>query len=533
MIIDSRTVEADREIETDLCIVGAGVAGITLALELIDQPFKVCLVESGGIRPDNATQALFWGENHGLPYYPLDTARACGFGGSGHRWNIDLLDGDFGVRLHPLDSLDFEERDWVPNSGWPFKKSHLDPFYERAQAVCKVGSYRYDPEAWENLESRPPLTFVNGRVKTTIFQFADRSTFVEDYRNEIARADNIMTLSHASVTRLEADEVGRTVSRMRARCLGGNAFWIRAKNVVLALGAIETPRLLLISNQVHRCGLGNGSDLVGRYFMEHPHLWSGRFLPAHEGVARRTGLYRLHRSENTNIPVMGKLTIPEDVQRSERILNYCVSIHPVLHRSRSDVAPHWPVVSWPLLKASDNDVKPETDAGLRSLVRELRSVMSRAYRTIKKPGVFFTLNHMSEQLPNPDSRVMLSNEKDLFGRNRAQLHWRVQPLDIFTIRRAQEIISEEMQRSGLGCLEIQMKGETPPPDLHGGWHHMGTTRMHVNASRGVVDENCRIHGMSNVFIAGPSVFPTGGYANPVLTVVALTIRLADHIKKMM
>ncbi len=531
MLVDSRTIEKDKEVEADVCIVGAGVAGVTLALELAGKPFRVCVVESGGLGPDNATQSLFWGENLGLPYYPLDTARACGFGGSGHRWNIDLHNGEFGVRLHPLDSLDFEEREWVPNSGWPFRKAHLDPFYERAQSVCKVGPYRYDLEDWEEPGSRPGLPFVNGRVKTTIFQFARRSAFIEDHREQIKRSDNIITLLHASVTRLETDESAGTLSRVRARCLDGNAFWIRAKTFVLALGAIETPRLLLVSDQVQKCGLGNGNDRVGRYFMEHPHLWSGRFFPADDSLARRTGLYRLHRVDD--IPVMGKLTIPEDVQRSERILNYCVSIHPVLYQPRSDVAPDWPVVSWPLLRAAGNGETPATDAGLRSLVREVRSMVSRAVRNIRRPGFFFTLNHMSEQLPNPESRVTLSDEKDVFGRRRAQLHWRVEPLDIFTLRRAQEILGEELRRSGLGRLEIEMKDDAPPPDLHGGWHHMGTTRMHVDRAKGVVDENCRIHGMSNAYIAGPSVFPTGGYANPVLTVVALAIRLADHIRKVM
>jgi choline dehydrogenase-like flavoprotein len=145
----------------------------------------------------------------------------------------------------------------------------------------------------------------------------------------------------------------------------------------------------------------------------------------------------------------------------------------------------------------------------------------------------FLLNHMAEQAPNPSSRVTLGQERDALGQNRVQLDWHLSPIDIKSMIRAQGIIDEELRHAGLGRLRIELEDETPPGDLHGGWHHMGTTRMHVDPQKGVVDENCKVHGISNLFIAGSSVFPTGGYANPVLTIVALAIRLADHIKQVM
>jgi choline dehydrogenase-like flavoprotein len=139
VIVDARSLSQNRTIETDICIVGAGVAGITLARELIDNDFRVCLVESGGFEPDKATQSLYWGENIGHPYYELDTARARFFGGTSHYWHIPLGDDCLGVRLRPLDEIDFEEREWIPHSGWPFDKTHLDPFYDRAQSICQLG----------------------------------------------------------------------------------------------------------------------------------------------------------------------------------------------------------------------------------------------------------------------------------------------------------------------------------------------------------------------------------------------------------
>ena len=145
----------------------------------------------------------------------------------------------------------------------------------------------------------------------------------------------------------------------------------------------------------------------------------------------------------------------------------------------------------------------------------------------------FRLNHMTEQIPNPNSRVNLIDECDILGRKRVQLDWRLSSIDVRSIIRAQEIIDEELRRAKLGRLQIELKDDTPPHNLHGGYHNMGTTRMHIDPKKGVVNENCQVHGVSNLFIAGPSVFPTGGYSNPVLTIVALSLRLADYVKKQM
>ena len=145
----------------------------------------------------------------------------------------------------------------------------------------------------------------------------------------------------------------------------------------------------------------------------------------------------------------------------------------------------------------------------------------------------FHVYHMAEQIPDPESRVTLSSEKDRFGQKLVQLNWKLSSEDMRSIRRTQKIIDEELQHAGIGRLQIDLQDETPPLEITGGWHHMGTTRMHMDPKQGVVDENSRIHGMSNLYIAGPSVFPTCGCANPTLTIVALTIRLADHLKQTM
>ena len=506
MIFDARSVPNKTTLDADICIAGAGVAGITLARELINAGVRVCLLESGGLEPDRVTQSLYWGENIGLPYYSPDVSQARFFGGTSNCWHVGTGGRQLGARLHPLDPIDFEERDWVPFSGWPFAKAHLDPYYERAHAICRTGRYDYDAESWAYPERSPQLPLRKGLVKTTMFHFVRREVFFQEYREEIEKAENISAFLHANAVEIETNDTAQKVTGIKVACLNGPKFRIAAKLYILASGAMEIPRLLLISNKVQKEGLGNQHDLVGRFFMEHPHLWSGVFIPAGDHLFRATGLYRVHTVDT--VPVLGKLTLSDAVLRSEKLLSYAVSIHPRLC------------------------VDPAGRTGATKGAPGITEKISRQFRGEKKIEGF-ALNHMSEQAPNPDSRVMLSEEKDALGQRRVNIDWRLTATDIWTIRRAQQLIDEELRHAGLGRLHIEMQDESVPPDITGGWHHMGTTRMHTDPKKGVVDANSKVHGIVNLFIAGPSVFPTCGYANPVLTTVALAARLGDHVKKNM
>ena len=496
MIIDARSISENECIKTDICIAGAGVAGVALAREFIGEEFRVCLLESGGIGPDRATQSLLWGNNVGHPYFPLDTARACGFGGSSNRWTAPGVNGGLGVRLRPLDDIDFEEREWVPDSGWPFLKSNLDPFYVRAQKTCKIGPFAYEAKDWGDPERTPCLPFLNDRVATTIFQFGSRDAFTNDYRKEIDLAHNIMVYTYANVVEIETTENKNTVSRLQIACLDGKRFQVSAKLFILAMGALETPRLLLISNKHQRAGLGNQHDIVGRYFMEHPHLWSGTFIPSNLDILNSLGLYRTHRVGG--LPIMGKLTLSKEVLRSEKILNYCVSIHPTFPGTRQNIVYNLPILSWPLQTAYPQElsnIQPhfnkEFSKGIESLkmllssvskghlpeepgkvlsniLSEMDKIGAAGYRKLRmefrkialkfnkpKRRLVFEMNQMTEQSPNPNSRVTLSDEKDSLGRNRICLDWQLNSLDIRSIIRAQQIIDEELQRANLGKLRTR------------------------------------------------------------------------------
>lgn len=531
MIIDSRDIERDQQIETDICIVGAGVAGLTLASELSNENYRVSLIECGGEEPDKSTQSLFWGENIGQPYYPLDTTRICGYGGTSHRWLINLLNGHLGVRIRSMDAIDFEKRDWVPYSGWPFSKADIDPYYHRAHTICNIGPYSYQADDWEDTQKTPRLPFLNEQVETTIFQFAERRTFYQDLRQVAFNAKNIDNYIYGNVVEIDTDENANQCARLKIACLNGNRFWMKATHYILAMGALEIPRLMLMSNNVQKQGVGNNHDLVGRFFMEHPHLWSGKYIPADQNIARSTGLYRLHRKND--IPIMGKLAVGAQTQKDKGLLNYSVSIHPEVMAHRSNIAPPYQVTSWPVHKFMEpRDPSRETNV-LKHFVNGPRQIIREFRRKLKKSMIAFKLNHMTEQAPNPDSRITLSSEKDMLDRNRIRLDWRLSSIDMRSIIQSQEIIDAQLRSAGLGRLQIALKDESEIQGVQGGWHHMGTTRMHDDPKQGVVNADSQVHGISNLFIAGPSVFPTCGYANPVLTIVALSARLADKIKTLM
>ena len=543
MIINARELVPNHTIHSDICIIGAGVSGIALAKELKATKLNICLLESGGIEPDKKTQALSRGKNLGHPYYPLDTARSRNFGGSSYKWLMEIGDNKLGARLQALDAIDFEKREWIEYSGWPFTKHQLEPYYARAQQLCKVAVDDYNVSDWENPGSTPSIPFVGDRVRTSIYYCLSRDVFTKDSYKELEESPNVHVYLYANAIEIETDASGQQVVNVRAASIGGKEFSVKSKQFVVAVGGIETPRLLLLSNKVQKNGVGNQNDLVGRFFMEHPHLFSGTFVPKEKTLCKKMGLYRIHRVQD--VPILGQLKLSDKTIFDERMLNDAIvltpapkpyvmgSQNPVSHGVRS-----LGLAASAIFRRDTN----EFNRHLSTLFPVINEFSINAYRKAMDAiyVLFGTIDvsvchllHMAEQVPNPDSRITLSSEKDELGQELVQLNWRMSSQDIRSIRRTQEIIHEEFQRADLGRVQIDLEDDTPPLEVTGGWHHMGTTRMHIDPKYGVVDENCRVHGISNLHIAGPSVFPTSGSANPTLTIVALSLRLADHLKKIM
>jgi choline dehydrogenase-like flavoprotein len=553
MLVDSCKLPRDEVIETEVCIVGAGPAGITLAREFIGQKFRVCLLESGELNFNRKTRSLSECENIGYPpFLGLKDMRHRQYGGQANLWNIQINDQQIGLRHVPLDEIDFEKRDWVPYSGWPFSKSHLNPFYERAQSICKLGIFAYEAEAWEDLES-PRVCFRGDKLTTTMFQFGPSDIFTKEYRYEINQSPNITTYINANVVELETDETAKTVTRVRVACLSGNKFWVAAKIFILAAGAIENARLLLMSNQNQKAGLGNHNDVVGRFFMDHPLIRCGMLFPKSRKIFNSMALYDLRQVNNCS--VMGKFSLTQQVMRQEKLLNMSALLFPRdenFQFSGNEKAKSETIASVKILVSvlKYKKIQKKVLWHLGNAIANINHLLSFGYENYfnrkqqylfpnlsqggwsynkdnEQKYVKFEVLSQTEQVPNPNNRVTLSDIKDRLGYPQPRLTFYWNDINTDSIKRTQKIFAEEFANAGLGKLQIEPLEGNVKISTH---HNMGTTRMHLDPKQGVVDENCQVHNVSNLFIAGSSVFPTGGYANPTLTIIALAVRLADRVK---
>ena len=511
MHIDARNLEDGTLIEGDLCIVGAGAAGISLAMEWIGSPRKVILLEGGGFGYEPSLQALFAGKSIGDPYQvPLEAARLHYFGGTTGHW---------GGWCAPMDPIDLMEREWVPYSGWPFNRAHLDPFYSRAQDYLELGPFEYDVAYYEELDSnRRRLPFDERRVKTKMWQFSPPTRFGRKYREAIVEAENLFLYTYANATEIEANESVRAASTVRIRTIDGKSHEVRARFFVLACGSIQNARLLLASNRQARNGLGNDNDLVGRFFMEHLEMGGAQLILKDPSTLPLYGL----RFGGNRIP-SGELSLSEELQRQHRVLAGTASLRPGTFPEE--------MRSFFINFSEGGLDRRLRDDGLENDQSRNAGPLSVSIERRRD----FQLQSRAEQAPNPDSRVVLSTEKDALGVPFADLHWKLSELDKRSMRTLFEVVAHEFGRTGLGRVQILdwlLEDDTSWPSfLSGGFHHMGTTRMHEDANQGVVDVNSKVHSLGNLFVAGAAVFPTSGAPNPTLTLIALTLRLSDRLKQ--
>jgi choline dehydrogenase-like flavoprotein len=412
------------------------------------------------------------------------------------------------VRYLPLDEVDFAARPWVPHSGWPFTRSALDPYYARAHRAAGLGAYTYEPP------DRPQPLPLDGEVRTSVEWFGTGQPFTRDALGEFRRSADLNVLVHASASLLHEARDGGRIERLRIACLNGKQHTVTAKVFVLAAGGIENPRLLLLSNERSPAGIGNAHDVVGRYFMDHFHVL-GTLVPSDRAVFDRAGLYDVRALSDGR--VMGcKLNLTPAVLERERLLNSALKLDArISSRPLSRFAG-----TYARLMLKHRQLQPSYFGW-----SELRAPMRRFAE--------FATHLQIELAPVPSNRVTLSSERDRLGRPLPSIHWRWDEVSRRSVHQTVRILAASLTRAGLGRLEMPDDDPPPLPNTLGINHHMGATRIHTDPKQGVVDANCQLHGVSNLYIAGSSVFPTGGYANPTLTVIALAIRLADRIREVM
>ena len=511
MHIDARTLPNGHQVDADLCIVGAGAAGIPIALEFIGAGKRVVLLEGGGFDREDALQALYRGSLSGLPYFPLEAARLHYFGGSTGHW---------GGYCAPLDPVDFTTRSWVPGSGWPITRDALDPFYAKAHPLLDLGPYQYDPAWWVAQDARREWLPLDRTVlHEKIWQFSAPTRFGSKFRRSLEAARDVTLYTHANVTALEMREDGASVNAVRVSHFDGRAFTVRAATFVLAASTIQNVRLLLASTAHNPQGVGNAYDQVGRGFMEHLEM------PAGSGVLLEPQSMRLYRYDFGVTRARAELALTPAAQERLGTLNVTVAIEgmPADGEPRTTFENNSP--------EDLEEYRRETRDSLTTIMKaEAQAHDAASVRA--QPRV--SLVARQEQAPNQASRVTITRERDALGVPRADFHWALTPLDRHSLRTMYLTLGREFARRGIGRVQLRdwLRAEQAdwPPFVSGGWHDLGALRMSASPRTGVVDANCQVHGVPNLFIAGGGVFATAGAANPTLTIVALSLRLAAFLK---
>ena len=511
MLIDGRTIAQGTTLKTDVCIVGAGAAGLTLAQEFDRAPFSVLLLESGGFKEELAIQSLADGTTEDS--YPFMESRARQFGGTTTRWS--------GVCI-PLDASDFQYRPWLPHSGWSFDLPHLLPYYQRARTIFGLSAFT------PAIDQSSP--FAQQPLETKVMQFSNPLNLGVKYQEQIVQSQNITLITHSNVTELIPDAAEKNIISLDIKGFAGHEFSIKPKTVILATGGIENARLLLASNSHNPKGIGNNRDLVGRFFMEH-YLKTAGILPVKQ---QQKALFFTDGNSFNQTYLQGTLGLTDDLRLQEQLLNLHLRFYrySILEDTQAVIA----AKQLPAALRQERDLKIA-----RSLLHQIGQdplttlprylgwhIWNKLYR--KARFNYVRLQAWIEQEPDPENRITLSPQKDCLGQPKAHLTFRFSDRVWQSVEQSLKQFNLALQKQGFDPLQYdtsRLKHLTSYDKI--GLHHMGTTRMHDNPNQGVVDANCKVHELANLYIAGSSVFPTGGAANPTLTIAALSLRLADHI----
>jgi len=576
MLIENlATFAADSLFDADLVIVGGGPAGLAIAGEFLGTSARVLVLESGLLEEASIHAELSEVESVGEPASDAQIRERSAVHGASPTWKQEMQ--PYSARCRALggttnawvgksaafDAIDFEKRAWVPYSGWPISRPTLSAYLDRAARVLNLGPNCYDEGFWKLIGlDNPQPQLSEEDLQSFFWQFArsrvarfDFMRFGQEFTT--FRADNVCVLLNATVTEISLNAEGNSFSGLRIATIDGVRSRVTAKLGVVAASGIENARLLLASNRVQSRGVGNDHDLVGRFLMDHASARVGRFETDDTApIVQYFGFYGLRHQRRTHMYMRGLAPTPE-LQERERLLNSAVyfmqerspddpwdAIKRLLQRTSNDVLRDSAsiVANAPLL-ARGLGVKALASEATPGFVRDLLKAAPQgrgdaAPKKVQHRGwphklTSISINAVSEQRPDPDSRITLADRTDRLGVPLPRVDWRINDDERLTIVRIARLVRQGFVRVGLPQPILQ-----PWVDEER-WrdgviidmaHTMGTTRMSGDPKSGVVDENCRVHGVRGLYVAGGSIFPTGGHANPTLMIIAFAIRLADTIK---
>lgn len=464
----------------DVCVCGTGPAGITLARKLAAQGRRVLLLEGGDLSYTDESQELYHGESVGRRYWHVDDGRLRYFGGTSNHWS-----GRCGI----FDAIDFEDRRYFGMPGWPVPREEVLQYLEEAQDILDIGGKDLSP--FQNPDFNSPLFLQSG------FALSPPTRFAEKYDDELRQSDRIDLFYNANLVGVGVGSDGSSVESLSVESFTRHQIRVSAKLYVLALGAIETARILLNSDEQVSAGVGNQNGMVGRCFMEHLNVPIGRFVVTSPEFWKKDV----------------ELTPTPGLMRDSDIGNGIVSFGP-------NSAPR----SYGRLRVVKQFLR-ETGCALPSLANAARNVVD-----FDCPGDGLVTS-LIEQTPNVSSRITLARDVDKFGLRRVRLDWELSENDKRTIRTLSLRAAEEMARLDRARVQLApfIMNKDRDIEVGGHAHQMGTTRMSSDPKFGVVDDTCKVHGVNNLYLIGSSVFPTGGGTNPTLTIVMLTLRLANYL----
>lgn len=512
--IDAFRIQHNAVYRTDVCIVGAGAAGICVAHQLAAASNDVMLMESGDLQPDAATQSLTEFESVGLPHRPENEhglpARLRCLGGTTNIW---------GGRCATLHEIDFKPREWIEDSGWPISFEELRPHYTQASKLFRLPRM---PQPRTSETERQLLQ--TGVVEPVDFSFANRPVNMKtEYPDRLRRSRNIQIVLNANAAEIEPHPDQRSIHRIHFRTLAGNTFFVEARIFVLACGGWENARLMLLSRRYSGAGLANQHDVVGRYLMDHPIV--------RHGIIRQDSHFI--RSPEflcpTKVPggyIKRGFRLTDHVQAEQRLPNHYVDLVPLYDEPLHDL----PYARKGFYNLAFPDLQTlSSGCYLQQIGRGIQFLAAQYLGRPLRSDRLGIISHL-EQTPHRESRLTLSRTKDRLGLNQLCVDLQVSRTDKESLRRFHEILSETLAREASAVVESDL------PDVESRWdimtdafHHMGATRMGYDPKTSVVDRHCRVHGIDNLFISGSSVFPTGGCTNPTLTIGALALRLASHV----
>lgn len=518
MFSDAAELPDNAQLDCDICIIGAGPAGLVLADGLAKTGLQICLTEAGGLtlESEHPVRRVFDQLGHPITDHP----RTRYFGGMSNIWG-----GVRGlhVRLLPLDPIDFEVRPWVSESGWPMSYQDLKPFYDQAcNLMDEIPSGGFDVQRHGDqlLDA-----FHDDVMQSTMINLANPISFGRRYQETLSQARNIRVLLNSYATEIEESGSESRISLIRAVASNGRQHQLSAKTFVLACGGLETARLMLASRRKHEGGVGNQHDLVGRYYMQHPK--GGHGLLTLRRHCKASGYAEGFRSNDR--PMQACITLPKEQQRREGLLNHRLVLAPFQQLSESHAA---------RLYSQFRACRREgfNDAAMRRVVfknaigmpRIAASACWRIIRSLPSGTLpYRVINHM-EQRPDPASRVELSRKRDRFGVPKLRTIWRINAEEKRSLCRLHELLAGNLKRYGLGQLHSSLDADMDDwPISSSSSHDLGTARMHDHPRHGVTDADGRVHGVDNLYVVGGALFPTGGHANPTLTIIALALRLTD------